>query len=85
LPQVRGKDSVQMTQYDQIYNWMIEHRHPLKLMTAMDAFKRPIYCTKLATRIGEMIAAGYDIRKHGVDTKERKNGCMGYYLGRLKK
>ena len=74
-----------MTQYDHIYRWLLLNRTLVRLMTPAHAFAMRPRCTKLASRIGEMIRDGYDIRKQWVDSRTRKHSCMGYYLGMIKK
>jgi hypothetical protein len=66
-----------MTQYDQILKWMKSHKRG---MTAIDAFKMNPPCTKLATRIGEMIRDGYWIVKRWKVDKKGKKICKIYYL-----
>lgn len=68
---------IKLNQHSQIHAWLKAHKRP---MTPMDAFRLNPPCTKLATRIGEMIDAGYNIGKVWIDTKEKKKACRGYFL-----
>lgn len=68
-----------MTQHERIESYMRENGS----ITPMEAFTN-VGCTKLATRIGEMIQAGVPIRKE-MQVCQLKNGAtvrfMKYFLG----
>lgn len=62
-----------MTQHERI----IEYMRTFGSISPMEAFK-DIGCTKLSTRIGELIREGYDIRKEKVTARNRYGETCHY-------